>query len=415
LRTLRIQIALFMLVAIVVVVGIATAVTVAVISNGEPERLQQAYAQQLATAAELLRQQGALADKGPIAFGVLQDQPATGIADNAAAEGLRRALGRSQPNFQPLITATPNGDYKVSLPVGESAWLVMPFARPPEPPWGVLADWILMIVIGAAAVAFLAAQRIVRPLGVIENAVASVEPDGLLPEIPEQGASEIRETAAALNRLSARLKTAIESRMRLVAAAGHDLRTPMTRMRLRTEFLPEEERHEWLADIDELDLIADSAIRLVKEEAAGADRQAIPLAQLVWETVEELRQAEFKVKFHGAQAMTVRAGALALKRALRNLIINAATHGGGARVTLERQDGLAAILIEDDGPGIPDDLIEQMFEPFFRPDPARRRTVPGAGLGLAIAREIIERFGGRIEIANRPEGGLRQKVTLPIA
>jgi signal transduction histidine kinase len=113
--------------------------------------------------------------------------------------------------------------------------------------------------------------------------------------------------------------------------------------------------------------------------------------------------------------VTVRASRLTLNRALRNLIINAATHGVRAKVEVSAVEGKARIVIDDEGPGIPNDLLDQVFEPFFRADPARRQDIRGAGLGLTIAREIVQRAGGTTGISNRAEGGLRQVVTLPQA
>jgi len=250
---------------------------------------------------------------------------------------------------------------------------------------------------------------------VLEDAVAAVGSDGLLPQVPETGSASMRATARALNRLSARLKGAMESRMRLVAAAGHDLRTPMTRMRLRAEFLPEEEREAWLRDLDELDRIADDAIRLVREEVDPGAEEAVSLDRLIREIATELGDTGLKVATGPLTGGTVRAAPLALKRALRNLIVNAATHGGGAFVGTSAVAGSVIVTIEDEGPGIPEELLARVFEPFFRVDPARRKSVPGAGLGLAIAREIITRFGGTIAIANRQPHGLRQTVRLPAA
>ena len=112
--------------------------------------------------------------------------------------------------------------------------------------------------------------------------------------------------------------------------------------------------------------------------------------------------------------LTITAGRLSLTRALRNLMVNAATHGGGGRVTLAREDTEAVLAIEDEGPGIPPELLNRVFEPFFRADAARRKSFPGAGLGLAIARMIIQRHGGRIEIVNRSTGGLRQVCRIPL-
>ena len=203
--------------------------------------------------------------------------------------------------------------------------------------------------------------------------------------------------------------------MRLVAAAGHDLRTPMTRMRLRAEFLDESERQNWLNDLDELDRIADSAIRLVREEVEAGEREPLQLDALVRRLTTELAAQGRKIDAGTLEPVHVSAAPLALSRALRNLMINAATHGGGGTVSLSREGDFAVIRIVDQGPGIPQSLIERAFEPFFRVDPARRQSVPGAGLGLAIAKEIVERLGGQIAMRNGAGGGLVQEITLPLA
>jgi signal transduction histidine kinase len=202
--------------------------------------------------------------------------------------------------------------------------------------------------------------------------------------------------------------------MRLVAAAGHDLRTPITRMRLRAEFVEdEEERAFWLSDLDELERIADSAILLVREEAGKSPPETIRLDELVADIVTELKDQNLDLAVIGTQPVTVRASRLALRRALRNLMINAATHGRRARIRVDGTAGSTAqVIIEDEGPGIPPALLGQVFEPFFRADPGRRQGIPGAGLGLTIAREIVQRAGGEIKIANREKRGLMQVVEL---
>jgi signal transduction histidine kinase len=306
---------------------------------------------------------------------------------------------------------------KVSIPIADRGWLVMPISDlPPRGvPWRGLLKWLLLITVGATAIAVFVANRMVRPLVLLESAVESVGPDAMLPELPERGPAEVRATAKALNNLSARLKRAMESRMRLVAAAGHDLRTPITRMRLRAEFVAdEEERGKWLTDLDELERIADSAIALVREETGHVSPEVIRLDELVAGISAELREQHLDVSDTAAQPVSVRASKLKLARALRNLMINAATHGVRARVKVDAAgDGTARIVIEDDGPGIPPELLDQVFEPFFRADRARRQGVPGAGLGLTNAREIVQRAGGAITIANRPDGGLILIVELP--
>ncbi|SER33438.1 Signal transduction histidine kinase [Faunimonas pinastri] len=290
--------------------------------------------------------------------------------------------------------------------------MAMPDLPPPLVGWGILLGWMALIVAGATAIALYLTRRLTAPLALLQNTVVAMAPNGNLPELPESGPPEVRATAHAINSLSARLRSAVESRMRLVAAAGHDLRTPMTRMRLRAEFLPEEDRALWLKDLGELERIADSAIRLVREEARQEAAEIVALDLLLRDLVDDLAALGLNAELREAEPMSVHGGELGLTRALRNLAINAATHGRRAEISLARIDGWAEIRIEDQGPGIPEELLERVFEPFFRVDPARRQTVPGAGLGLAIAHEIITRNDGTLKLSNKPEGGLLQVVRL---
>jgi signal transduction histidine kinase len=223
----------------------------------------------------------------------------------------------------------------------------------------------------------------------------------------------VRATAAAINALSARLKRATESRMRLVAAAGHDFRTPLTRMRLRAEFVTDDEdRGLWLKDLDELERIADSAIQLVREETTTTSPEVIRVDQLVRRVVSELQDQNFKIEVAEAGEAYVTASRLALSRALRNLFINAATHGVRGIVSVAG-GAMTRITISDHGPGIAPDVLDQVFEPFFRADKARNQKIPGAGLGLTISREIIRKDGGEIRIANGSRGGLVQVIEWP--
>jgi len=418
-RSLQVKIAAILIAAIVAVVCVATGVTAIVMRQGDDQRMVEPMAHHIAMSQDFFGPPPPRGGRGPgpreprssivdvLPVGTLR-------ADLSAA--LRRELGANGVTGEALVQQSPTGHEPVAaLKLDDGRWMLFPFPEPMPPPpglWLALASWLTIVVIGIVVVALIMAQRVTRPFAILESAIASVGPDGVLPHTPETGSGEARQTAAALNALSDRLKAAMESRMRLVAAAGHDLRTPMTRMRLRVEFLPEEERDSWLNDLDELEAIADSSIRLVREEGAGEDRRLVALERLLRETAEELTEAHLPVTLHHIVPAEVTAGPLALKRALRNLITNAATHGGGAMLRLETDDITARLVIEDNGPGIPEAMLARVFEPFFRANPGRNQTIKGAGLGLAIAKEIIERFGGHIEISNRPEGGLRQTVTL---
>lgn len=421
-RGLVARVALIFILSMFSVLLIATAVTWFVLSRSDADRTAIPMARHIAVTTDLLLRDPPPERREPHGFfpryippGEIVAAPPEGAIDEDATAVLQAALTREGEARHVRVIDIGEGEPVAALALEDGQWMLFSYPEPLAPPSEVIvaaAAWLALVVIGIVSVALYMARRATRPFAILEQAVRSVGPDGVLPHTPESGPGEVRRTAAALNALSDRLRAAMESRMRLVAAAGHDFRTPMTRMRLRAEFLPEDERQRWLADLDELGAIADSAIKLVQEEGAGDDRKPIALDTLVRETVEELQAAGLPVELGHLDSASVMAGPLALRRALRNLVTNAATHGGGARVRLEVDPDAIRIVIKDDGPGIPEGLISQVFEPFFRANPARTQTVRGAGLGLAIAREIVERFGGTIEIRNRPEGGLEQVVRL---
>ena len=160
--------------------------------------------------------------------------------------------------------------------------------------------------------------------------------------------------------------------------------------------------------------IADSAILLVREDAGTSTLESLRLDILISELADELRTLSYDVTLTRSASTIVRANRTSLNRAFRNLIINAATHGKRARVAVESTSSEASVFIDDDGPGIPPEMISQVFEPFFRAHPARAKDIDGAGLGLTIAYEIVQRAGGSITIENGPMRGLLQIVKLPV-
>ena len=408
-NSLRAKIALLLVVAIVSVVGIITWVMLAMLGPPPPERTTEPLADQIEMFLRVAKQDASALTLAP--------ESSPGDLRQNATERLRTELATRGHDLPVTITRKDwNAPLVVSIPFGAKGWLRMPISDlpPQRKPWFGLLKWLALITVGVTAIAVFAAHRMVQPLVLLENAVESVGPDAILPHLPERGPAEVRATARALNSLSSRLRKAIESRMRLLAAAGHDLRTPITRMRLRAEFVEdEEERSLWLSDLDELERIADSAILLVREESGKAPPETVWLDRLVADVAGELKDQNLDVTVTGAEPVIVRANRLGLSRALRNLLINAATHGRRARVRVEGSEGAKAqVIIEDEGPGIPPELLGQVFEPFFRVDPGRRQNIAGAGLGLTIAREIVQRAGGDIKISNRESRGLQQIVEL---
>jgi signal transduction histidine kinase len=406
-NTLRAKLIVLLAVVIVAVVGLLTGVLLYVLRPS---------GQHIEPVAEQVIILARIAKEAPTVLQVVPDR-APGEIQAHVTQWLRDALAARAARSEVVVTrTTASTPQMVSIRTG-SGWIVAPIPDlpPPDGAWRVIASWLTLITLGAIAIAVFVAQRMVRPLELLEKSVASVGPDAVLPELPVEGPAEVKVMARALNSLSARLKDAMESRMRLIAAAGHDMRTPITRMRLRSEFVADaDDRAMWLKDVDELERIADSAMALVRQELQPSAVETLSLDQLVAGVVGELRDLSYQLELQEVVPARVRGSPTALRRAFRNLLINAATHGTAARVRMTAQGNLVAVVIEDDGPGIPLDLIGRVFEPFFRADPARRQNVPGAGLGLTIAREIVRRAGGDILIANGEHHGLVQMVELPL-
>ncbi|MFK3780391.1 ATP-binding protein [Agrobacterium sp. NPDC089420] len=413
-NSLRNRIAILLIASIIAVIALATVVADRTLQPPPPDATIEPLARSLAFAVTMAERDPSLQQPG---YFRIEPKPPEGDLDGMLSEFLEKALARvGEPRTAMVIRSPGNPAPVAAIALEKDGWLVadIPHMGPPPGGWKIFGMWIGLIILGSAAISVFAASKITRPLDMLENAAASIGPDGSLPHLPETGPGEIRATARALNELASRLKAAMESRMRLVAAAGHDLRTPMTRMRLRAEFIEnDEERAKWLADLEELDAIADSAILLVREEVSQDSIKTIDLGRLLGEIVSELSDLGHAGALDFTEpeaAMTIKAAPLALKRALRNLVLNAVTHGRKAHIDLTEDTSEIVVTIRDEGPGIPQELIGRVFEPFFRVDLARRKSVPGVGLGLAIAKEIIERFGGAITIANHKKQGLIQTV-----
>ncbi|TPW28961.1 ATP-binding protein [Pararhizobium mangrovi] len=410
-RSLRARIALLIVATIGGVVALAS---FAAIATMQPPRMEATLLPEARQLAALLRLQARYPDADT---GItLGPKPAEGRYDPRGSRLLRTALRRVGVDRPVRVSGGEPADLhiaSIALPSGQWAVMAIPNFAPPGDRRRVFLIWMAVLLVSAVAAALLLATVLTRPLRLLQEAAERIGPDGTLPHIEEKGSADVRATAHALNQLSSRLKAATESRMRLVAAAGHDLRTPITRMRLRAEFLDEPQRGKWLNDTNELERIAESAITLVREEAATTETKAFDLDGEVAHVCHELGRMGYPVGMEELDACRIVADPLSLRRALRNLVLNAATHGRSAHVALACTADTARIVITDEGPGIPDTLLDKAFEPFFRADPARNHTIPGAGLGMAIARQIIERYGGTITIENAATGGLHQEISFP--
>lgn len=413
--SLRTRYTALLVISVVLVLVVAAFVTATLLRRPPEAMFDRALAEKAELAALLLRAEPTAADKMHIR---ILGKPAQNRIDKEHTDNVRAEAGRQGYTSEIVVLESFRPHAKgIAVRLDGDRWAYLDFPGPgPGPfPFLPLAAYLTFVAIGMAGIAIYASNVMMRPLRILEETIAKIRPDGIIPELPETGPMEVRATAKTINRLATRLNAAVSSRMRMIAAAGHDMRTPMTRMRLRAEFVGDgDDRQSWLKDLDELDHIADSAIRLVREEVSPAAQEQVALDAVVRSVAAEIRETGLPVEQGVIVPVFVKGAPFALKRAIRNLVVNAATHGRGADVALSSNGEEAALTIADSGPGIPQHLLDRVFEPFFRVDQARRQFVPGAGLGLAISREIIENHGGSITIVNRSEGGLLQTVRLPL-
>jgi signal transduction histidine kinase len=234
--------------------------------------------------------------------------------------------------------------------------------------------------------------------------------------LDEVGPSDVRATVQAFNRMQARLRRFVDDRTRMLAAISHDLRTPITSLRLRAEFIDDEDtKARILVTLDEMQKMVEGTLAFAREEATSEPTRTVDLAALVESTVLDLADLGAEVTFADPGRIALACRPVALRRAVRNLIENAVRYGERCRVRLDADRDEVRIVLEDDGPGIPEDERERVFEPFVRLEASRSQATGGIGLGLAIARSIVRAHGGDIALANRPAGGLVVTVTLPPA
>jgi signal transduction histidine kinase len=259
------------------------------------------------------------------------------------------------------------------------------------------------------------------PLAGFAAAAERLALDGTAAPLPETGPRELRAATAAVNRMRERLSRFVEDRTRMLAAISHDLRTPLTRLRLRAEFIEDAEiQRKMLADIEEMSAMIAATLAFAREDADQEPRQTLELAALLRSLCQQQAEIGASVTFQLApssqEERLISAKPTALRRAFGNLIENGIAYGERVRVVFEAPMEMSVpvvIQIDDDGPGIPIAEQEKVFAPFYRLEHSRNRATGGVGLGLAVARSLIRGHGGEILLRNRPEGGLRVIVTLP--
>ena len=236
------------------------------------------------------------------------------------------------------------------------------------------------------------------------------------PPLPERGSPEVRKAIRAFNRMQERLRRYVDDRTMMMAAISHDLRTALTRLKLRAEFIDDDEqRAKAVADLDEMQSMLESTLAFARDESVQEPRSRVDLAALLQSVCSDHADVGQNVKYQGPDRAPFDGRPVALRRAFGNLIENAVRYGGEALVTLAQKDGNCRVLVEDRGPGIPSSMRERVFAPFFRLESSRNRETGGMGLGLAVVRSVVRGHGGDIALLDREGGGLSVRVTLPSA
>ncbi len=302
----------------------------------------------------------------------------------------------------------------ISIRLSGGDWLNVEtrFHRPP-PQWALPAvfTFVTSAVLIALAV-WVALGRLIGPLRALADSASRFGRGEAIAPLPDSGPEELRQLTRAFNEMQDRIHRFVEDRTRLLAALGHDLRSPLTALRVRAEMVDDDETRERLvASIEEMQQMVEATLSFARGMAVNEPAETVDLGEYVGRLCAEMAEAGEDVTFTPPpEPVTARLRPSATRRALRNVIGNAVRYGRRARVSL-RPDG--AIIVDDHGPGIPEEDLPRVFEPFVRLEKSRSLETGGTGLGLSIARSILTAQGGRITLENRAEGGLRATLTLP--
>jgi signal transduction histidine kinase len=307
-------------------------------------------------------------------------------------------------------------DVTVSLPFNDRGWLnaqtrIRAIGGPPA--WPSLVSTLILALVMLALI-IVAARRVTRPLKALAANAEAFGRGAATPPLPETGPDEARRLIHAFNQMQERLTRFVADRTRMLAAIGHDLRTPITSLKLRAEMIDDEEtRTKMRATLDEMQHMTEATLAFARDDAAAEPSRSVDLAALIESVVDDLAEMGKPVTFAEAPRLVYSCRPSAMRRAIGNLIENAIQYGERARVSLAATPSGPVIAVDDDGPGIPADRIEEVFKPFTRLETSRSRETGGTGLGLSIARSIVLAHGGQLTLANREGGGLRAEIHLP--
>lgn len=308
-------------------------------------------------------------------------------------------------------------EMQLSIGLSSGKWLNVGtrFHRPPlQWPWLSAVSFGLTAVIVLVAALWAVLSRMTGPLRRLSSAAERFGRGEDVEELKDTGPSEIRELTVTFNRMQERIARFVSDRTRLLAALSHDLRSPLTAIRVRAEMVEDDETRERIvSSTKEMQDMVEATMSFARGMATVGESEAVDLGEFVEQLCLEMQETGAPVKLVQSVRMPASVRTNAMRRGLRNVIENAVRYGGVANICLSETEDGARISISDEGPGIAEDQLERVFDPFVRLEKSRSRETGGTGLGLSIARTIIQAHGGSIKLQNNADGGLTAIIELP--
>lgn len=277
-------------------------------------------------------------------------------------------------------------------------------------------SFITWLVLSLAALAYVVARIASAPLQRLARAAGALGRDLHRPALPTTGPAEVRAAAAAFNLMQQQLQQHVSERTQMLAAITHDLQTPLTKLRLRLEWIEDEQlRQRLVDDLNHMKVLIDEGLELARSTDTSERPAPVDLDSLLESVVEDAQDAGGQAELGTRSAAVLELRPLAVRRLVGNLVDNAIKYGGRARVDARREGAQVLVTVRDGGEGLPPELLERVFQPFFRAEGSRSRATGGVGLGLTVARMLAERNGAHLTLCNHPEGGLECRLSWSVA
>jgi signal transduction histidine kinase len=308
------------------------------------------------------------------------------------------------------------GDFSAAVQQDNGTWTIVRSTPEPFPSaWQMQTSaWLLGGFLLVASAGYLFSRRISAPLKRFAEAAETLGRDPHAPQMTLKGPAEVGAAAHAFNEMQARLKRYISDRTAMVGAISHDLRTPLARIRFKLEAAPPRLKASVLSDLDQMEQMIGGVLAFIRDEGQPRRREKLDLLSLIECVADDASMVGGQVEIVDGAPVTVDGDPVALQRLFSNLVDNALKYGGEARIQVRQAGEAAVVEIADAGPGLSEDELVRVFQPFYRTDASRNLDNGGVGLGLPIARSTARAHGGDVELRSQP-GGTTAIVTLPAA